>query len=365
MNKEVYKLGEDWGRFLELVKDGHKKSILYNLSSKKDNSKTDQGFITGISGLDFATGYNGLPRGELIEIFGQEDTGKSSLALLFAGAVQRAGGHIAYIDIEGKLDYEFAKTIGVDIDKMCICDEKGVTEVFDICELLALGGAIDLVILDSLTALMPNYGFKVDNDLTNKNNFELYDNYESVSELGESNFESDCSVESHYDSDITKRCIHKLKYIAKRTGCSFIIINQVRQSFDSVTTCSKKSTGGDSISLQCGLRFQLFKNSDIFRDEQAVGVNLLAHVVKSNLTYRNMNIWLVLYYSTGFSYIETMILSAIELGVFKRKNDGVYYNDVNLGNNRKEVGKYLEADSKFCESIIDNIELQYKHKGVL
>ena len=168
MNKEVDKLGEDWGRFLELVKDGHKKSMLYNLSSKKDYSKTDQGFITGISGLDFATGYNGLPRGELIEIFGQEDTGKSSLALFFAGAVQRAGGHVAYIDIEGKLDYEFAKTIGVDIGKMCICDEKGVAEVFDISELLALGGAIDLVILDSLTALMPNYGYKIDNDFHNK-----------------------------------------------------------------------------------------------------------------------------------------------------------------------------------------------------
>ena len=359
MNIEGDKPSEDWGRYLEIVKDGYKKSILYNLSSKKGYKKSEKGFATGISGLDFATGYNGVPHGELIEIFGQDDTGKSSLALLFAVAVQRAGGYIAYIDIEGKFDYKFAKIIGVDVDRMSICDEKGAEEVFDICEILALGGAVDLVILDSLTALMPSSCYEFDEYLINNKNFILYDENSSESELNKSRL--DCEYyQRSYDNTIIKRGIRRLKYIAKRTGCTFVIINQVRQRHDSVTAYLEKSTGGDFVLLQSGLRCQLFKKSNIIRDEKAVGVNLLARIVKGNLTCRNINIWLVLYYSTGFSYVETMILNAIELGILKRKSDSIYYKDVNLGNNRKEVSKYLEADSKFFEGIIDNIKLHYK-----
>ena len=335
---------ESWVEYEEFVRDRYLKSVMSGVSTNVGGARVRSAFSTGFAGFDQATGFGGIPRGRLVEIFGETDTGKTALALHLACSVQNSGGRSVYLDTEGKFQDDFARVIGLKDEGFHICENQVAEDVFDICEILALGGDVDLVVIDSLTALLSQ------DEYDRLCSSEYQDESENVGLINDSSAEGF----ELFATDIFRvinRGLRRLQTASAATGCTFVLINQLRSNFNSVTNSTLVSTGGNTVFLRAELRIQLYRNSEILVGTEAVGVNLSARLVKNNYSLKHPNVWLVFYYATGFSISETLILNAVQLGILQRQEDGVYYKDRKLGEDRADICQYFTLEPDLVELI--------------
>ncbi len=339
----------------------------------------DRVISSGLRGFDLATGCGGIPRGELLEIYGAADTGKSALGLHFIARVQAAGGVAALLDTEGKFDPTFAGNIGVITCKLQVSQLTSAEKLFAMCEILALGGAIDLVVIDTMTALIPESelegGAVVTEDgvLDNAASAEMEGGDENVdlvsaAELGNAGDELGTKCDFARDkvsSEFVSRGLRRLARVAKQTGVTFVLINQARANLNVNLATELVSTGGMPVCLRSVLRIQLCKNSEIYSEGKVVGVNLIARFIKNMYSLRCLNVWLVLYHQTGFSALEGLVLNALELGILRKRNDGLYIADQRLGTDRESVCCFLAANNDITSSIGSRMDYCYRlNKGM-
>ena len=158
---------------------------------------------------------------------------------------------------------------------------------------------------------------------------------------------------------VLERGLRRLQTVSAATGCTFILINQTRSNFESITASAMQSTGGSTVFLRAGLRIQLFRNSEITLRNEAVGVNICARLVKNNYSLRCLNIWLVFYYATGFCVPETLILNALQLGVLQKKDGLLYYKEQVLGKTRAEICRSFADTPDLAVRISDDMRAEY------
>ncbi len=285
-------------------------------------------YTTGIPLLDEITGYMGIPAGRITEISGAADSGKSSLALQLVSAVQSMGGNAVYFDVEGKFDLKYAKILGVEPAACQICVSGVAEEVFNICEHIINGGGIEMLIIDSATALL------------------------TAAEFIRDGISSDADL-NYYG--ILRRGFRRLSNALKNSYTALVIINQQRDAFTGISELAVKSTGERELSSRASLRLELFRRSEIFQNGKAGGVELGVNILKSRRrTTGKYVLSLLLYYSSGFGVWDTIFKNLLRNKVIKFKN-GYYYKGLILGAGVAESVSFLRNNTAVTEAAVNDM----------
>ena len=288
-----------------------------------------QSISTGSMGLDIALGVGGLPRGRIVEIFGAESAGKSTLAMSCIAEAQKTGGQAAYIDVEHAMDPGYAKKIGVNTQELLISQPNSAEEALEITDYLVRSGALDIVVLDSVAALVPNA--------------------ELEGEMGDYHIGAQARLMS--------QALRKLTGTIHKTNTTCVFINQLREKIGVMFGSPETTPGGRALKFYSSVRIDLRRSESLKVGEELVGNKVRARVVKNKVAPPFKKTELEILYNEGISK-EGEIL---DLGVTKNileKNGSFYsFEGERLGQGRDAVRKFLKNNpdlTKKIESLILN-----------
>lgn len=283
---------------------------------------------TGALTLDLALGIGGLPRGRIVEIFGPESSGKSTLALHVVANAQKAGGVAAYIDAEHALDPSYAKKIGVDIDNLLICQPDNGEEALNIADALARSNAIDLIVIDSVAALVPKA--------------------ELEGEIGDSFMGLQARMMS--------QALRKLTATLSRSNTCAIFINQLRDKIGVVYGNPEVTTGGKALKFYASIRIDIRRAAGIKgADNTEVGNHVRAKVVKNKLAPPFQVAEFDILFNEGISRAGSVLDLASELNIVDKKGAWFSYKGQRLGQGRDAVRDDLKKNIKLLEEIENQV----------
>jgi recombination protein RecA len=245
---------------------------------------------TGSPSLDLALGVGGLPRGRIIEIYGPESSGKTTLALSVAAEVQKTGGQVAFIDTEHALDPDYAKRIGVNVEKLVISQPDSGEDALNIVEKLIRSGLFDLIIVDSVAALVPKA--------------------ELEGEVGDQFIGLQARMMS--------QALRKLTGIISKTRTVLIFINQTRSMIGGIIPGQETTPGGKALKFYASVRIELKRLSQIKKGEEIIGNKIKAKIVKNKVAPPFKTAEFDIYYNEGISYEADLINLGERLGVIKK-----------------------------------------------
>ena len=273
---------------------------------------------TGSLLLDDALGIGGLPRGRVVEVFGPESSGKTTLTLHMIAQVQVAGGTAAFVDAEHALDAGYARRLGVDTDALLVAQPDSGEAALDITETLVRSGAVDMVVVDSVAALVPRA--------------------ELEGEMGESYV--------GLQARLMSQAMRKLTAVTARTGCIVVFINQLRQKIGVVFGNGEVTTGGNALKFYSSIRVDIRRLGAIRRGDLQVGVRTRIRVVKNKLAppFRKVEVDIV--YGTGISREGELLDLAEDHGVVSKNGLSFYLGDQKLGQGREGVREALIQDQE-------------------
>lgn len=287
---------------------------------------------TGSLSLDLALGVSGFPRGRIIEIFGPESSGKTTLALEAAAEVQKNGGNVAFIDTENALDPEYAKRIGVDIEKMVISQPDSGEDALNIVERLVKSGLFDLIIVDSVAALVPRA--------------------ELEGEVGDQFIGLQARMMS--------QALRKLSGIISKTRTVVIFINQTRAMIGGMIPGQETTPGGKALKFYSSVRIELKRISQIKKGDEIIGNKIKAKVVKNKVAPPFKSVEFDIYYNEGISY-ETDLLNLGEKFEIVKKSGNTYsFNEVKLGGSFQNAREFLKENKEIAEKIKNEILRRFK-----
>jgi recombination protein RecA len=286
-----------------------------------------QGISTGSLGLDIALGGRGLPRGRIIEIFGPESSGKTTVALHAVACAQKAGGVAAYIDAEHALDPGWAKRIGVDLESLLVSQPSNAEEALKIAEMLVKSNAVDVIVIDSVAALVPRA--------------------EIEGEIGDSHV----GVQAR----LMSQALRILNPSIARTKTCMIFINQIRQKIGVMFGNPETTSGGLALKFYSSVRLDTRKISQIKTSEETVGAQIRVKVVKNKVAppYRQAEFDLM--HDYGISREGEVIDMGVEDKVLQKSGSNFYYGDVKLGNGRDNAKQYLRENAALTDEICRKI----------
>jgi recombination protein RecA len=298
---------------------------------------------TGILPLDFALGVGGIPRGRIIEIFGPEAGGKTTLTLHIISQVQKDGGVAAFIDAEHALDPLYAKKIGVDIDNLLISQPDSGEEALDICEKLVRSGAVDLIVIDSVAALVPKA--------------------EIEGEMGEQHV--------GLQARLMSQALRKLTAIASNTKTAIIFINQIRQKIGVMFGNPETTPGGLALKFYSSVRLDIRKTENIKQGEMVIGSKIKVKVVKNKVAppYRMAEFEMI--NGEGVSREGSLLDLGVEVGMIEKTGSWFEYNGKRLGQGREQAKEFLkqnpdvsnEIESKLREKFLGNTQQDVKQES--
>ncbi|MFN9929700.1 MAG: recombinase RecA, partial [bacterium] len=272
------------------------------------------GFSTGTISLDLALGGKGIPRGRIIEIFGPESSGKTTLALTVAANAQREGGVAAFIDAEHALDPSWARRLGVNIDNLLVSQPDSGEQALEICELLVRSNAVDLIIVDSVAALIPKA--------------------EIEGEMGEA------VVGLH--ARLMSQAMRKLTGVIARTNCTVIFINQIREKIGVMYGSPETTTGGRALKFYASVRIDIRRIGAIKEGEETVGNRTRAKVVKNKVAPPFREAEFDIMFNEGISGSGDLIDLAVEAGVVDKSGAWYTYGDTKLGQGRENAKRIIK-----------------------
>jgi recombination protein RecA len=284
---------------------------------------------TGSLALDVALGVGGLPRGRIVEIYGPESSGKTTLTLHAIAEAQKAGGVCAFIDAEHALDTEYARRLGVQLDDLLVSQPDCGEQALEIADTLVRTGAIDLIVVDSVAALTPRA--------------------EIEGEMGDAHMGMQARLMS--------QALRKLTAIISKTKSVVIFINQLRQKIGVVYGNPETTTGGNALKFYCSVRMDIRKGKPIKRGEEFIGSNVRVKVVKNKLAppFREANFEIL--YGIGVNKLGELVDTAEKLGVMTRSGSWYSYEGNKLGQGRDRVMAHLtenpDVQSKLRSTLID------------
>ncbi len=285
---------------------------------------------TGSIGLDVALGIGGLPKGRIVEIFGPESSGKTTVALHAIAEVQKAGGDAAFIDAEHALDPVYAKNLGVNIDELLVSQPDSGEQALEICEALVRSGAIDIVVIDSVAALVPQQELEGD--------------------MGSSH------VGLH--ARLMSQALRKLSGVISDSNCVVIFINQLREKVGVMYGNPETTTGGRALKFYASVRIDVRKTDVLKNGSTIYGNRVRCKIVKNKVAPPFKTAEFDIIYGKGISKTGEMIDMGIELGIIEKSGSWFYYGGERLAQGKDNAKKVIEED----EALLKEIEAGIKQK---
>ncbi len=282
---------------------------------------------TGAMSLDLALGIGGLPRGRVIEIFGPESSGKSTLALHVVAEAQRNGGTCAYIDAEHAMDPTYAKAIGVDIDELLISQPDTGEQALEIVDMLIRSGGLDVVVIDSVAALTPRA--EIEGDM------------------------GDAHV--GLQARLMSQALRKLTASLSKSGTVAIFINQLREKVGVIYGSSEVTPGGRALKFYSSVRLDIRRIESIKDGPDAIGNRTRVKVVKNKIAPPFKQAEFDIMYGTGISREGSLLDVAVELGIVKKAGAWFTYEGEQLGQGRENVKQFLRDTPELTVEIDERI----------
>jgi recombination protein RecA len=298
-----------------------------------DKGITEQEVIsTGSIGLDVALGIGGLPKGRVVEIYGPESSGKTTLAIHVIAEAQKKGGMCAFIDAEHAFDSAYAQKLGVDIDNLLISQPDYGEQALEIADRLILSGALDVVVIDSVAALVPKS--------------------ELEGEMGDSKM--------GLHARLMSQALRKLTATISKTNSCCIFINQLREKIGVMFGNPETTTGGNALKFYASVRLDIRRLAQIKDGDEVVGNHIKVKVVKNKVAPPFRQAEFDIIYGEGISKLGEVIDMGVELGIVQKSGSWFSYNSDKLGQGREGVKKLLQDNPELANEIEAKIREKIK-----
>lgn len=278
---------------------------------------------TGSLNLDMALGIGGIPKGRIIEIYGPESSGKTTVALHVVAEVQKAGGEAAFIDAEHALDPTYAKRIGVDINNLLVSQPDDGEQALEIADALVHSGAIDIIVIDSVAALVPRQ--EIDGNM-------------GASHVGA-------------QARLMSQAMRKLSGSIAKTNCIVIFINQLREKVGTVYGNPEVTTGGRALKFYASVRIDIRKGEVLKNGNEVYGNHVKCKVVKNKVAPPFKTAEFDILYGKGISKAGEIVDLAVKLGIMEKNGSWFSYNGQRVGQGREKTVKYIESEPTIMSEI--------------
>ena len=279
---------------------------------------------TGSLALDLALGIGGIPRGRIIEIYGPESGGKTTLALHIVAQAQKAGGVAAFVDAEHALDPVYARQLGVDVDNLLLSQPDTGEQALEIVELLVRSGAVDVIVVDSVAALVPRA--------------------EIEGEMGDSHV--------GLQARLMSQALRKLTGVLAKSNTSAIFINQIREKVGVMYGNPEVTTGGRALKFYSSIRLDVRrKGQPIKKGDQPIANVVRVKVTKNKLAPPFREAELELYFGRGIDPVADLVTVAVDRGVIEKSGSWFSYGEIRLGQGKEKAADYLRANPETIDEI--------------
>lgn len=285
------------------------------------------GISTGALSLDLALGGKGIPRGRIVEVFGPESSGKTTLALTVAANAQKAGGIAAFIDAEHALDPSWAKRIGVNIDELLVSQPDTGEQALEICELLVRSNAVDLIIVDSVAALIPRA--------------------EIEGEMGDS--------QVGLQARLMSKAMRKLTGVIARSNCTVIFINQIREKIGVMFGSPETTPGGRALKFYSSVRIDIRRISAIKDGDANVGNRVRTRIVKNKVAPPFRSTEFDIMFNEGISVTGDLVDLAVADNIIQKSGAWFSYGDIRIGQGRENAKLFLKENPELMAEIREKI----------
>lgn len=285
---------------------------------------------TGSLGLDVALGIGGIPKGRIIEIFGPESSGKTTLTLHIIAEAQKKGGTCAFIDAEHALDPVYAKKVGVNTDELIISQPDTGEQALEITDTLLRSGAVDLVVIDSVAALVPKA--------------------EIDGEMGDSHM--------GLQARLMSQALRKLTASISRTNCVVIFINQIRMKIGVMFGSPETTTGGNALKFYASIRMDIRRIGSIKDKEEVIGNQTRVKVVKNKVAPPFRTVDFDIMYGSGISKEGEIIDIGVKYDFIEKSGSWFSYGDMRIGQGRENAKQYMKDNPAIAEELSEKIKTQ-------
>jgi recombination protein RecA len=286
---------------------------------------------TGAINLDAAIGVGGIPRGRITEVYGPESSGKTTLCLHIVANAQRMGGVAAYIDAEHALDTEYAAKLGVDVENLLVSQPDTGEQALEICEILVRSGAVDVVVIDSVAALVPKA--------------------EIEGEMGDSHV--------GLQARLMSQALRKLTGAIARSKTSVVFINQLREKIGVMFGNPETTTGGKALKFYASVRLDIRRIGPVKEKEDVTGSHVRVKVVKNKVAPPFKQAEFDIMYAEGISHTSLLVDIGAEAGIIEKSGAWYSYNGQRIGQGRENAKMFLKDNAAMMA------EIEEKVKGVL
>jgi recombination protein RecA len=289
----------------------------------------DNVISTGCLSLDLALGVGGIPKGRIIELYGPEGSGKTTLALHIVAEAQKAGGIAAYIDMEHALDTEYMKKLGINTAELIVSQPSYGEQALDMTDTLIRSNALDLIIIDSVAALVPKA--------------------ELDGEMG------DHFVGLH--ARLMSQAMRKLTGTVKKTETCLIFINQIREKIGVMFGNPETTTGGRALKFYSSVRMEIRRVTAVKEGTEFIGTRVRVKIVKNKVAPPFKSTEFDIIYGEGISYVGDIIDLAVEGEIIQKTGAWYAYNDEKIGQGRENAKTYLQENPDVLEKIVKNVRI--------
>ncbi len=282
---------------------------------------------TGSLGLDLALGIGGVPKGRIVEVYGPESSGKTTLALHVVAEAQKMGGTAAFIDVEHALDPAYSEALGVDIDSLLVSQPDTGEQALEIAEALVRSAAVDVIIIDSVAALVPKA--------------------EIEGEMGDNH------VGLH--ARLMSQSLRKLTGALSKSNCTAIFINQLRDKIGVIYGSSETTTGGRALKFYASVRIDVRRIESIKVNGEVIGNRTRAKIVKNKIAPPFKEAEFDIMYGKGISKEGEIVDTGLKLGILSRSGAWFYYGETRIGQGRDNVKQLLLDNPELMKELEDKI----------
>lgn len=297
---------------------------------QKDAAMKVPAIPTGSIAFDLSLGIGGFPRGRVIEVFGPEATGKSTLALHVIAEAQKQGGQAAFIDAEHALDPRYAASVGVDVDNLLISQPDYGEQALEIAEVLVRSGAVDVVVIDSVAALVPKA--------------------ELEGEMGDAHM--------GLQARLMSQALRKLTAIVSRSKTCFIFVNQIREKIGFFLGSPETTTGGRALKFYASLRVDVRRIASLKDGEQVIGNRVKVKIVKNKMAPPFREAQFDIIYGVGISREGDLVDCGVDVGLVEKTGTWYSYRGERLGQGRENVKKLLQENENLAAQLDREIRLK-------
>lgn len=284
---------------------------------------------TGAINLDAAIGVGGFPRGRITEIYGPESSGKTTVCLHVVANAQRMGGTAAFIDAEHALDTDYAAKLGVDVEKLLVSQPDTGEQALEICEILVRSGAVDVIVIDSVAALVPKA--------------------EIEGEMGDSHV--------GLQARLMSQALRKLTGAIARSNCSVVFINQLREKIGVMFGSPETTTGGKALKFYASLRLDIRRIGPVKEKEDVIGSHVRVKVVKNKVAAPFRQAEFDIMYAEGISHTSLLVDIGAESGIIEKSGAWYSYGTQRIGQGRENAKLFLRDNPAVMAEVEEKVKV--------